>query len=1620
MNSPWNLVRLSALALLALVGLSAAPAQQQEESVVLDEVKKDFLDKIQKCEESRDWKGLFLHYTHGLTRYAQKVVPLEKGAEPTRFTSVSEFLTQRLSRLPKEAYEYYRLENDGRARAAFEKAQAERDRRALERLVEEFFFSTVADDCLDLLGNLAFDEGRVEEAIFYWNRLLRSYPDSKIPRAVVAARIAHAAKLAENEAALGDLRRYAAEAKLEGPVTVGGRPMPLAEFLASVQIPARLTAPRPLKIPYDLGPQDRLARRMPGVRNDIKRWSYDFAADRSEAAQAAPAPEPRVRIMGRFNRGEVPQPMYGEFPLFPAYTRVRGRDYVIASDGSRVIAFDPARVRGTSVTSGVYWKFPENPIQRPPPNAGQGNFLSMARPYVGVSAEGEYAYVGMASRLEVRPRDPNPQNFDTFDGVTSVKCLHIPSGKLVWDTDRAPLLDEMKSVCKDFFDRNFSFSGPPLVRGERLYLGICTSPVGEQESRVLCLDRKTGRPLWCTFLASVTGGRANAWAWQSARVMVSLTLLAEQGGVIYVQTNLGCVAALNGVSGSVLWITKYSRTGLRVQTNGVEPFFIRPANWPWVWKDRLFVLSQDRAELLAFDRSSGQPITLPVPKRREGEELDWRNMTHLVGVVNDWMVIGGAQSHVLRLADFQPYNLAASNTSRCGRGVIDGDLVYLPAASSTPGNKMGVLAVYDVRTWKSIDQPPWKDENEFGNLLVAGNYLVVATNRLSVYTDVETLRGEFVQRLYQSPPHAASLLEFGDTMRENDRLEEAAEAYLSFIHAAGGDPAFEPRIRQVKSELHAIFLKRGDEAFDHDLLRSLELYTLARQFAYDDRTIAESTRRLAQTYEKLQRWREAVGMYQELIQKGRGLFHREAEDIRRLSDQARKSIDDIVQKAPEAYLEVERQAAEALKKAQADSVEALRDVMDRFPNSKSARDAWSRMRDLLFKQGKFDKLRSLYNELKDRFKLDLNFESTRELLELLEKIGDPERLRFELVRFGERFGAESISTEAGEENVKDYAERRVRELSQRLSASGSKLKGPLLRTGEIEVLRPSAGADVQGVGSGLLPLCPQGVVPPALGRELELFARGSSVELWDLAQKRRLWTRVHPGAYLGVVFSDGPSPDQGVSVVGIKPGSPAERAGIQRGDLILSIGGQIVTGGTFTQILGGLHPGQTVDVATRRGTQDGTTSLELAEHPWDLRPALVGAAFTRDYSLAVAWEDQVVSIELATGRLQWSFSEIRDRFLIRALQATDGRLHLYESHRADRDHDVFRTHSPQGNQERQSFRPEDAYHRLLCLSDFSGNLVWARALEFDAGNPSQPCELAFFGKYLSDSVTFLQGTPKAGGKEWVLWSIPAQDGQEAVRRVLQGTVLAYTVEVEGRTFYYVSDSVGERKERYLYSLALDPARKDPRPIEIALHQKYMPPTYAVCSLSANRQSVCLVVAPQQPGTDGLLWVFHAADGKESRALPLLAGRTLVAGRSAAAGLEPGGLLYVYNVPREKPSGGGALPNRAFLTAYRVDAASPEDVIAWDAVAPVLSAGGGAGWTILPDTGEYTVLAAGRAALPGLPGESSVAVVYDTPAEGYLRLAYSDLAVPVEAPFGVSAWRGRLYLSARQGLQIYGD
>jgi len=97
---------------------------------------------------------------------------------------------------------------------------------------------------------------------------------------------------------------------------------------------------------------------------------------------------------------------------------------------------------------------------------------------------------------------------------------------------------------------------------------------------------------------------------------------------------------------------------------------------------------------------------------------------------------------------------------------------------------------------------------------------------------------------------------------------------------------------------------------------------------------------------------------------------------------------------------------------------------------------------------------------------------------------------------------------------------------------------------------------------------------------------------------------VHIGetGFLGVQIAPGAGTStstRGVQVAGVVPGSAAEQAGLQRGDVITAVGGKATTSGTALHAAVAPHrPGDTVRVAwTDASGQKHTARLRLGSGP---------------------------------------------------------------------------------------------------------------------------------------------------------------------------------------------------------------------------------------------------------------------------------------------------------------------------------------------------------------------------------------------------------------------------------------
>ena len=120
---------------------------------------------------------------------------------------------------------------------------------------------------------------------------------------------------------------------------------------------------------------------------------------------------------------------------------------------------------------------------------------------------------------------------------------------------------------------------------------------------------------------------------------------------------------------------------------------------------------------------------------------------------------------------------------------------------------------------------------------------------------------------------------------------------------------------------------------------------------------------------------------------------------------------------------------------------------------------------------------------------------------------------------------------------------------------------------------------------GLKPLAVKDYAQPALGDFLALAGAGGKAIGFGVVSVLERSLREADKAYLGVVMNFDNVADNGVMLMQIMPGTPADRAGLMKGDRVISIGGKSLKSATETRnVIQNLKPGDQKIFKIRRGT----------------------------------------------------------------------------------------------------------------------------------------------------------------------------------------------------------------------------------------------------------------------------------------------------------------------------------------------------------------------------------------------------------------------------------------------------
>jgi outer membrane protein assembly factor BamB len=198
-----------------------------------------------------------------------------------------------------------------------------------------------------------------------------------------------------------------------------------------------------------------------------------------------------------------------------------------------------------------------------------------------------------------------------------------------------------------------------VVDGANVYVAMRRSDVRPQ-SYIACLDAETGQQRWRTFICSAEtpgGGQTDE---------ITHNLLTLNEGTLYLNTNLGAVAAVSAAEGRVKWIRLYSRAR-KASVEGMDRranHYYRDLN-PCVYSQGLvYAAPSDSEWILAIDASTGQIAW----ESRLPEDA-----VHLLGVSHGMLMASGNKLWWLDAAGGKVRaQWPGSSPPGYGRGLISG------------------------------------------------------------------------------------------------------------------------------------------------------------------------------------------------------------------------------------------------------------------------------------------------------------------------------------------------------------------------------------------------------------------------------------------------------------------------------------------------------------------------------------------------------------------------------------------------------------------------------------------------------------------------------------------------------------------------------------------------------------------------------------------------------------------------------------------------------------------------------------------------------------------------------------------------------------------------------------
>jgi outer membrane protein assembly factor BamB len=773
----------------------AAPVRGEEKATVTlkdesDAAKKQ-LDQARERLAQRQWSQAIEDLQTLLTTTGNDLVLLTpKDAVPSHSVSVRRLCQVQLASVPAEALRLYRQRYESQAAKKLHRASTQRDVLQLSKLVEEAFCTRAAEKAIDLLGDLAFERGRFDEAEQWW-RLLAPLPDSRRDPAV------------------------------RGLTLVYPDPSLDPARLQAKQLLARL-----FREPHDDGQAQRAAfgKRYPKAEGTLagRKGRYvdllrTLADEREKAGGAGPWDWPTFGGDGTRGRTIAASndvldhlsALCREGPTwsFNLEQRTRQEDAepspAVDAAQARTLAFHPvivghqvwvADARYVTAFDLRNGKSQECLDIAAVPNGGVAPNLTLPAPpdlRYTLSVAGGHAYARLGAQdigVEAPVPQPRPgRRQPRRDNETFLACLSLSpddKGKYFrWQIGGITPRD------------NSLFEGDPLLGDGLMWIASTRYQGQDCISAIDCYTSEdaTAPPLrWRREVCKTTAPKVGEPRYRHH-------LLTRAGSRIVYCTHSGAIVAVDALTGRTNWAIRYRRG-----TSEEGERALRDLTPPLFAAGRLFVAPADADSLLCLDAETGRTLW----------ELEATPVVHLLGVAGGRLIFTTAKG--LRAVDAETGDPLWSfpqegELTPAGRGLLIGDLVLFPTTQQRhPASPTLEGTVYVVRQHdgRAADDPAQMPRLPAGNFAFANGCLVVA--------DRKTLFAFVPPRLLSGQRRA----QISAAERQRRLIQEAQRA----AEAEHWDDA-ETALRQAATLAHSPRHRL------HALLRAAQIWRDARQSA---------------------------------------------------------------------------------------------------------------------------------------------------------------------------------------------------------------------------------------------------------------------------------------------------------------------------------------------------------------------------------------------------------------------------------------------------------------------------------------------------------------------------------------------------------------------------------------------------------------------------------------------------------------------------------------------------------------------------------------------------------------------------------------------------------------------